>query len=340
MSDGFGPSWNSGFSMKKATFWAAAWVLFTGAFADAKELRLGIIGCDTSHVPAFTKILNDAGHPKHVPGAKVVGLYKSFSPEIASSAAHQEDYAKEVVDNWGVRIESSVESLLAGVDAVLIETVDGRPHLGYAKAVIAAGKPVFIDKPVAGSLKDAMEIFRLSKEAEVPVFSSSVYRFYQSMKDLCKTDVGKVRSALSVGPATLEPTHPDLFWYAVHPAEALYAVMGQGCESVTRTQTDSCEVVTGVWKDGRVGILHGLRNGPSYHKVTVFGTKTVLEQRAEPHDYSPLVAEIVRFFETGISPVPAEETLELFAFMEAADESKREGGRPVSLAEVVRKHSP
>ncbi|NBV87736.1 MAG: gfo/Idh/MocA family oxidoreductase, partial [Verrucomicrobia bacterium] len=139
------------------------------------------------------------------------------------------------------------------------------------------------------------------------------------------------------GPCHLEPTHPDLFWYGIHATEALFTILGSGCESVSRVQTDSNEMVTGVWKDGRMGILHGLRKGPTLHRVMVFGTKGLAEQKTAPDDYTPLIAEIVKFFQTGISPVAAEETLNLFAFMEAADESKRQGGRTVSIAEVLAK---
>ncbi|MEI6712316.1 MAG: Gfo/Idh/MocA family oxidoreductase [Verrucomicrobiota bacterium] len=321
--------------MKLNPLLLAALAVITPFAAQADDLRLGIIGSDTSHVPAFTRLLNDPTNPKHIEGAKVVALFKSFSPDIAHSAAHKEDYAKELQEKWGVRIESSIESLAASVDAVLIESVDGRPHLEQAKAVIAAHKPLFIDKPVAGSLKDAIEIFRLAKEANVPVFTSSSYRFYDSLKEVQKLDVGEIRSVISYGPAHLEPTHPDLFWYAIHPTEALFTILGKGCESVTRTQTESCEVVTGVWKDGRIGILHGLRKGPTIHRVMVFGTKMLAEQKVASDDYAPLVREIVTFFQTGVSPVSAEDTLDMFAFMEAADESKRQGGRPVTLAEVL-----
>lgn len=321
--------------MKLSPLFFAALTAVTPFTTQAEDLRLGIIGSDTSHVPAFTRLLNDPANPKHIEGAKVVALFKSYSPDIAHSAAHKEDYAKELQEKWGVRIEPSIESLVASVDAVLIESVDGRPHLEQAKAVIAAHKPLFIDKPLAGSLKDAIEIFRLAKAANVPVFTSSSYRFYDSLKEVQKVDVGEIRSVISYGPAHLESTHPDLFWYAIHPTEALFTILGKGCESVTRTQTESCEVVTGVWKDGRIGILHGLRKGPTIHRVMVFGTKMLAEQKVAPDDYAPLVREIVTFFQTGVSPVSAEDTLDMFAFMEAADESKRQGGRPVTLAEVL-----
>lgn len=304
---------------------------------SAAELRLGIIGLDTSHVTAFTQILNDPKDPQHVPGAKVVAAFKSSSEDIESSRTKVDGYTQTLVEKYGVTLAPSIEALCQQVDAVLIESVDGRPHLAQARPVIAARKPLFIDKPIGGTLKDALEIFRLAKEAGVPVFTSSVFRYYDSMVELKKAPVGDIRSVISYGPAHLEPTHPDLYWYGVHPTEALYATIGQGCLSVTRTHTENTDTVVGTWSGGRTGILHGLRGGPLPRQVTIFGTKAVAVQKNDPHTYAPLVREIVKFFQTGQSPVPAEETIEMFAFMEAADESKRRGGIPVTIAEVLEK---
>jgi predicted dehydrogenase len=303
----------------------------------AEDLRLGIIGLDTSHVVAFTKLLNDPKDPNHVAGAQVIAAFKGGSPDIESSISRVDEYTKYVRDNFGVQIVDTIEDLCRRVDAVLLESVDGRPHLAQVRPVIEARKPVFIDKPVAGSLRDAIEIYRLAAAANVPVFSSSSYRYYTSLTDLKKTDVGDIRSAISYGPAHLEPHHPDLFWYGVHPAEALFTMMGTGCQSVVRTTTPDTDVITGVWSGGRVGTLHGYRKGPTPHKVIVFGTKQVAEQKGSG-DYAPLVREIVKFFQTGITPVSPAETVEIFAFMEAADESKRQGGAPVSIKDVMQKN--
>ena len=303
--------------------------------ATAAELKLGIIGLDTSHVTAFTKILNDPKAPNHVPGGKVVAAFKSSSADIPSSANRVEQYTAQLQNEFGVRMMPSIDELCREVDAVLIESVDGRPHLAQARPVIAAKKRLFIDKPLAGSLRDAVEIFRLAREAGVPVFTSSAYRYYDSMIELKKANVGGIRSAISYGPAHLEEHHPDLFWYGVHPTEALFTVMGRGCVSLTRTHTADTDVVTGLWSDGRIGVLHGLRSKPLPHKVILFGANGFAEQQNGRDDYAPLVREIIRFFETGIAPVSPEETLEMFAFMEAADESKRRGGQPVKISDVL-----
>ena len=130
--------------------------------AAAGTLRLGIIGTDTSHVTAFTQILNDESSPDHVPGGQVVAAYKGGSPDIEESVARVDKYAEELRTKWKVRIFASIPELCRNVDAVLLESVDGRTHLAQARAVIAAHKPMFIDKPLASTLEDAREIARLA----------------------------------------------------------------------------------------------------------------------------------------------------------------------------------
>ena len=310
-------------------------LVLTTAAALAADLKIGVIGMDTSHVTAFTKLLNDTTAPDHVPGGKVVAAFKSGSADIPSSIGRVEEYATVMQRDFGVKFVPTIEELCREVDCVLLLSVDGRPHLAQAGPVIAAKKRLFIDKPIGGTLRDAVEIFRLAKEAGVPVFTSSAYRYYDSMTELKKTDVGEIRSAISYGPAHLEEHHPDMFWYGVHPAEALFTVLGRGCESVVRTHSAETDVITGAWSGGRIGVLHALRTKPLPHKVTVFGDKGFAEQKSAGDSYAPLVREIMQFFQTGTAPVSAEETLELMAFMEAADESKRRDGQPVKLSEVL-----
>ena len=305
----------------------------TTAFAD--DLKIGVIGMDTSHVTAFTKLLNDANAPDHVPGGKVVAAFKSGSADIPSSIGRVEEYATVMQRDFGVKFVPTIEDLCREVDCVLLLSVDGRPHLAQARPVIAAKKRLFIDKPLAGTLRDAIEIFRLAKEAGVPVFTSSAYRYYDSMIELKKADIGELRSAISFGPSPIEEHHPDLFWYGIHPTEALFTAMGRGCESVVRTTSADADTITGTWSGGRIGVLHAIRTKPLPHKVTVFGSNGFAEQKSGADSYAPLVREIMRFFQTGIAPVTPEETLEIFAFMEAADESKRRGGSPVKLSDVI-----
>ncbi len=302
----------------------------------AEPLRLGMIGLDTSHVAAFAKTYNDPTAPGYVAGGRVVAAFKGGSADIESSASRVEGYTKQLVETYGVKIYDSIEELSRNVDAILIESVDGRPHLDQFRRTLAAKKPVFIDKPFAGSLRDAVEMVRLAREAGVPIFSSSSLRYAPEPYAPKLALVGDITSAYSVGPAVYEPTHPDFFWYGIHCVEALYTVLGPGCTQVVRTHTANTDIITGVWSDGRVGTAQGNRNGYKGYGVAVVGTKGVATV-GEKQNYAGLTVEIMKFFQTGVSPVSPETTLEILAFMEAADESKRRGGTPVSIAETLKK---
>jgi len=309
--------------------------VFLQAQGTSQHLRLGMIGLDTSHVIAFTRILNDTSNADHVPGGKVIAAYKGGSDDVESSYTRVDGFTEQLKKEFGVEILDSIESLCEKVDAVLLESVDGRPHLEQAKIVIKAGKPLFIDKPMAGSLRDVIQIFKLAHENNVPCFSSSSLRYYESLQKLKTEEIGELKGAISYGPCSLEPHHPDLFWYGVHPTEALFSVMGIGCQSVSRTFTEHTDVVSGVWNNGNTGVVYGLRTGHARYKVTTFGTKGIAEQNGGGN-YVPLVREIMGFFKTGNPPVSARETVELFAFMEGADLSKSKDGREVDIPQLIK----
>jgi predicted dehydrogenase len=300
------------------------------------KIRAGMIGLDTSHVVAFTKAFNDPKATGDVGSVDVVAAFPGGSPDIPASRDRISGFTKDV-RGMGVEIVDSIETLLKKVDVVLLESVDGRPHLEQARPVIAAGKPLYIDKPVAGSLADAVAIFRLAERHKVPCFSSSSLRFSPGIMGMRNDPrVGEVLGCDAYGPCHLEPHHPDLFWYGVHGVETLYTIMGTGCETVTRTHADGVDFVTGSWKGGRVGTFRGIRAGKADYGALVFGTKGVVAA-GRYEGYEPLVRAIARFFVTKDPPVSAAETIEMFTFMEAADESKRQGGKPVALQGVLEK---
>ena len=319
--------------MPKLAFTAA--LLLAAAAARAEDIRVGMIGLDTSHVTAYLGIFNDPKSKDHVPGVKIIAGFKGGSPDVESSRTRVDGFTKTAVEKYGVKMYDTIEELAKNVDAIIILSVDGRPHLDQFRRTLAAKKPVFIDKPLAGSLKDAVEIARLSREKGVPCFSSSSLRYAPDSPARTIEKAGKVTSVFAFGPAELEPHHPDLFWYGIHTVEAMYTVLGTGCVKVVRTHTPNTDVVTGVWTDGRVGTMQGNRSSHKGYGVTAIGTKGVVTG-GEKHSYRPLAEDMVKFFQTGIAPVPLETTIEIHAFMEAADESKRRGGAPVAIADVMK----
>src|SRR5437773_6175845 len=289
--------------------------------ADPSPLRAGMIGLDTSHVPAFAKIFNDPKATGDLAAIKVVAGYPGGT-DIPASRDRVGKFTEQL-RGMGIEIVDSIPKLLEKIDVVLLESVDGRIHFQEAVPVIEAGKPLFIDKPVAGSLADAIVIFKLAKKHNVPCFSSSSLRFAPGIQELLKNEkLGTIAGAATWGPCTYQEGTPDMFFYGIHGIEPLYALMGTGCGTVTRTQTKDTDLVSGVWKDGRIGSYRGIRKNKAEFGAVAFGSKGIVQTGREG-GYEELCAEVGRFFKTGKPPVRAEQTTASFAFMEAAYESRR-----------------
>ena len=313
--------------------------LIIAATASGQEpgspIRIGMIGLDTSHVPAFAKIFNNLKATGDLSGFKVVAGYPGGT-DIPASKDRVQMFTTQL-RGMGIEIVDTIPKLLEKVDVVLLESVDGRIHLQEAAPVIKAGKPLFIDKPVAGSLADAVVIFDLARKHNVPCFSSSSLRFGPGIQELKNNkSLGKIVGAQTWGPCSYQEGTPDMFFYGIHGIEPLFTLMGTGCETVTRIQTRDTDLVSGVWKDGRVGTYRGIRQNKSDFGATAFGTKAIVNANREG-GYEELCREVGKFFKTRKAPVSAEETIEIFAFMEGADESKRRGGVPVRLEDVLSK---
>lgn len=298
--------------------------------------RVGIIGLDTSHVAAFTNTLNSPSAGPEFGGYKVVAAYPTKgSADMSFSVNRIAGFTEQVRKN-GAEIVGSIEELLEKVDVVLLESVDGRPHHEQALPVLKAGKRMFIDKPISSSLSGAMKIFEDAEKYKVPIFSSSATRFAPAAREIISgATTGKILGADTYSPTGKAVGHPDLFFYGIHGVESLFTIMGVGCKNVVNISTDGSDIVVGTWNDGRIGTFRGApAGGKGGFGGSAFGV-TAIKPIGEFAGYKPLLLAIVEYFNTGIAPVKPEETLEILAFMEAADISKNNGGAPVSISFVM-----
>src|SRR5205814_9409034 len=142
--------------------------------------------------------------------------------------------------------------------------------------VLKAGKRLYIGRPLAASLGDAVAILDLAVATKTPCWSSSQHRYSPGFIGMRNNpEVGQVLGCDVYGGCAAEPHHAEFFWHAVHGIDTLYTIMGSGCESVTCTSTPLAEVITGVWSDGRVGTFRGIKQGTIKYSATVFGDKGV-----------------------------------------------------------------
>lgn len=305
-----------------------------GSSKSPKEIKLGVVGLAV-HSAAFSTFLNDKDKKEDLAGCYIDSLYHPpGNPDVEFTVDQLADF-KSTVEKAGVKIVSSMEALLERVDGILIETNDGRPHMQEVLPALKAGKPVFVDKPVAEDLRGVIDIYNAAAEYNVPIFSSSSLRYGTRPQEINTKKKDKVLGANTYSPASLEPGHTDLYWYGIHGVEMLYTVMGEGCQEVWQIgHSKKGDVVSGVWENDRVGVFRGIREGRRGYGGNAFLNEEIIEL-GDFEGYRPLVVKIVEFFKTGQSPVPVQETLEIYAFMTAANISKLKGGKRVSVTALM-----
>lgn len=296
---------------------------------NSSVIKIGIVGLSV-HTQAFTEILNSPTG-KDFFGCKVIAYYApEENDDVAFSKAKVLEFEASMERHKVIRV-SSLDEVINMTDALMVLTNDGRPHLSEVVPILAAGKRIFLDKPVAENWINVKKIFRASERYNVPVFSASALRYGSKIQELSNTrNIGTLQGAETYGPAPIQSSHIDLFWDGIHGIEMLYTIMGTGCQSVTQVSTAGCDLVVGKWAENRIGIFRGIRSG----KISFGGTafrKEGIESLGTFDGYDLLVKKIAEFFALGELPVPIDETLEIYSFMEAAFRSKKQGGKEVKL---------
>jgi predicted dehydrogenase len=326
-------------------------------------VKVGILGYDNYQAHAYTHLFNDPKAVGDLVGVRVVAICPQAS-DYPESAALQDRWEKQMTSIFqnakdpldkvpAPEIVSTVDELIKKCDGIMIMSLDGNLHLKQAEAVLKAHKPLFIGRPLSGSPEDAVAILKMAADNKTPCWSSSQHRYspgFIGMRD--HAEVGKVIGCDVYGAWDLKHAKADEFIVPLHSIETLYTIMGPGVETVSCASTPTAEVITATFKDGRVATYRGVKEGAVKYSATVFGDKGVSTAGVYGHGvpvkgmvpttdkymgYEGLAIAMAKFFKTREVPVQADETIEIYAFIAAANQSKASGGAPVKVADVVAK---
>jgi len=331
--------------------------------AAADPIRLGILGIDSYGAVAYAEFFNKPHAEGVFEGMRIVAAYPLVSNDYPDSAGQLARWQDQLLKMYqspakpedavpAIEVVDSMEKFLEKVDGVMIFSLDGRLHLEQATPILKAGKRLFIGRPLASSPEDAAAILKLAAETKTPCWSSSQHRFSTGFIGMREhPEVGKVIGCDVYGGWDEKAPEADKFSRPLHSIETLYTIMGPGVVSVTCTSTPICETITALWKDGRVGTYRGIKQGAIKYSATVFGDKGVSTAGIYGHGvpvngvvpttdkyvgYEPLATEMAKFFKGGPTPVAPEETMEIYALIQAANESKAQNGAVVPLKNLLK----
>jgi predicted dehydrogenase len=325
----------------------------------AEPVRVGILGFDNYQAVEYVAFFNNPKAEGDLAGLRVVAAYPAPSAGYPESAALTERWKKQMLGLYQdrkdgvppVEIVGSIDELLKRCDAIMIWSLDGRQHLQQAKAVLGARKRLFIGRPLAASLTDAIAIMKLARETKTPCWSSSQHRYSPGFIGMRNhPEVGRVLGCDVYGGYDEKAAEADRFTRSLHSIETLYTIMGPGCAKVSCTSTPTAESITATWSDGRVATYRGIKKGAVKYSATVFGDKGVSTAGIYGHGvpvkgivptddkymgYGGLAIELAKFLKGGDVPVSAAETLEIIALLQAAEDSRAHNGAVVALKDVL-----
>ena len=289
----------------------------------ARDLRIGIIGLDSSHTVEFTRRFQapDCPPDQRVAGVTVTRCMRFETPFQDRAGL---DGRQQELEGWGVEVTEDFDTAVAGADAVLIEINDPSLHLEYVRRCAGLGVPLFLDKPLAQDLAAGLEIARVAAEHDLRVCSASSLRFAAGLHDACAA-LPAPRHVTTFGPINRAAAGSSIVWYGVHAVEMLVRAIGRGASMVSTHRWDEDAVLVVEYADGRTGVVE-LFAGGGYGGVLRSGHDVVPYTVDHAGIYPALLTELVPFLAGGASPVPLEDAVEVIAILDAAERSSQAGG--------------
>jgi hypothetical protein len=283
-----------------------------------------MVGLDTTHSVEFTSRMQAKNYAEDqkVEGMKVVNCLRF--PSVFRSEPEQDEWQKQM-EEMGVKVTRNLSDVLEGTDAIMMEIEDPALHLEYFRKVADAGKPVFLDKPPADTLKDAVAIADIAKKKNVKIFSASSLRFAPQVLE-AKKEAPVPRTVMAMGPVAQEiPNGSPIVWYGVHTVETYQAIIGIGAKKVLAKKDTLGYTAIIEYSDSRRGIVQ--LNENDWRWAFQVQTKELLKFYSidATYLYTDLLKKTREFFEGGEAPVALEDTLEIQAILNAIDESVRIG---------------
>lgn len=241
--------------------------------------------------------------------------------------------AQKLADICGIaNVADTAEQCSDGVDAVLIIDDGSGAQWNYAMHPLRKGVPIFCDKPLAMTAREAQGVARLVRETRTPFMSASSLRFVPDIIKLRQElpQLGAVHLANAV-------CGNELVYYGIHALSMIYAVLGRGAVSAINVGQPGRNLVRLRFEHQRDVMLtvadkEWMRAG---YQITLYGEKgwrTVTPVLTDLYAY--LLEAFIDFVKTGKESVPIEEEVEVIAALEAGQRSL-ELGREVTLKEIL-----
>ena len=291
-----------------------------------QELKVAIIGLDTSHSVELPRLMNS---PECKPELKINGLKVVACNRFMTRFTNKDvlDKRQEQLEQWGIKVTENFDEAVADCDAIQMEINDPSLHLEYFERLAPLGKPVFLDKPLAESVEDGRKIIELARKYGTRVWSGSSIPLNPKVQQCIDNLQDEPLIAHAFGPMGVAPAGSSVIWYGVHTFEIMQRLIGPcGAKSVHAVESPVGVISTVAYDDDRVGLVECQKGCWCYGgRIQNNNNASLLHILATEPNYYYLMRNIRNFFRGGDAPVTIEKTFEGLAIMNAAEASVKSG---------------
>ncbi|MFH1904624.1 MAG: Gfo/Idh/MocA family oxidoreductase [bacterium] len=288
-------------------------------------IRIGCVNIDISHPGSFAKKMKEMNRGKYV------AIYND-------GFRTDEEVDAFIKDNELEKRCNTIEELVDMVDIGFVHDCNWDKHLSHAMPFIKAGKPVFIDKPICGNLKDCYKLEELVNDGAKILGSSSV-RYANEFIEIKKQLAENNEEIVSVyGTAGV-----DEFNYGVHIMEGIHGLLGPGVDSVkyigtARRAEAFVEQYYVTWKNG-IKVIYQLQTGiwqPFDIVITTNKAKAIHTFRVDTKQiYAAVLKRIFDYMEKGIEMAPITDLTETIRIYLAGKASREQEGAEIKLEDLT-----
>ena len=226
--------------------------------------------------------------------------------------------------DFGVAQASSIQEVVQGCDAIVVLSPDhAEQHPALCDIPLRSGKPVYVDKTFATDTATARALFALAAEHGTPMYSSSALRYSDEIlgRPASFTAQSGVTAVHTRGPGVITN-------YGVHQLEMVTALMGTGAQRV-RYVPEAAKPTMEIDYGGRSASI--CFDGDDFTFRAENSAGEVLEPPQCSNFFPNFIQSMLEFFHTGVPAVPAGETIEIMAILEAGASAAQQPGTWVAL---------
>lgn len=282
-----------------------------------KNMRIGIVGAESTHTLEIAKLINIENKIKNCSIDYVWGETSQLAYDVAASGQ-----IPNIVD--------SPEDMIGKIDAVVIVHRHCKNHIPAAMPFVEAGLPIFIDKPFCYDVDEGLSFIDICRAKNLPIASFSVLPLQKSFERMRRRTKlsGKIVAASIQGTCDINSPYGGIFFLGVHHVEMAINAFGSDIRSVVLNDGKTAQTAQ-LFYDNGLAVTMNLMIGNGYkgYAMSIAGTEFTFAQKItfDANLYYTGIKKFTNMFKTSVMPQSYESLIEPIRILNGLEVSLNQG---------------